>query len=388
MPTRRRGRASWELPVLLYVTLVRVPSSWSTAVQGPNVDGDAWWAPVRRDSLAAGVCTSGQDLCALNAATNVCRCDGDCAKYGDCCVDRSDAPAAAANARAAETASPWRCIFENGREFYGLASCPDDPAVDPDLLNHCLGTGDQLKHLQDVPVYSNSSRIMYANVFCAACHNDLEALRVWQLELRCNRAWQANTVLEYLARGRYSKMSRVMHGPEGLTCRLQVADVASPSFLREAPGLRECRIAASSCRKNAAPRDALLCSSYTAYVYSARKFSNYRNFHCFRCARNPQGDVECGARPATYAHDTPDVSHLVMGVRSRFVNPRRCSNTSTHIYDPLGDGCYETRALQHSEGPGDEPSRAPADSAGPRMIALALVLVVAGRIDGLLLTRD
>ncbi|KAK8783713.1 hypothetical protein V5799_009924 [Amblyomma americanum] len=387
---RLQGRASGELPVLLLCAtlLVCVPSIWSVAVQGPNVDGEAWWAPVRHESLLAGVCTSGEDLCDSVASSNVCRCDADCAKYGDCCLDRTDGSLTSPDARADGARSPWRCLFVNGREFYGLASCPHDPAVDPDLLNHCLGKGDQLKTLQDVPVYSNASRIMYANVFCAACHNDLQGLIPWHLELRCNRALEANTVLSSLARGRYGKMSHALHGADGLTCRLQVADVASEAFWHEVPGLRECRIAASSCRKGAAPRDVRLCSSYTAYVYSPRKFSNYRNFHCFRCAHNLQGGIECGARPATFGHDAPDVSHLVMGMRSHFVNARRCWNTSTHIYDPLGDVCYETPVLPSEEDTGDEPSYAPAQRAASSMIALIVVLVVAGRIEGIFLTRD
>ncbi|KAK8786942.1 hypothetical protein V5799_023275 [Amblyomma americanum] len=273
--------------------------------------------------------------------------------------------------------SPWRCVVENGREFYALASCPNDPGLEPDLINHCLGRGDQLKHLQHVPVYSNASKIMYANVFCAACHKDLQALRAWQLELRCNRAWQAATVLEHLSRGRYSKLSHALRGPKGLTCKLQIADAASEGFWHEVPGLRECRVASTTCRKSASPRDVMLCSSYTAYVYSPRMFSNYRNFHCFRCASGSASAVECGARPVAYANDAPNlVSRLVMGVRSHFVNPRRCRNRANHIYDPISDKCYEP-PVSVSELAADGPSGGTGEPVRTRVLRLVFVVTTA-----------
>lgn len=375
MLTRERGRACCrKLLVILSATLlVSARSTWSWPGQDPDVD--AWWNLVRHEPLAAGVCTSGEDLCDRGAPNNVCRCDAECGRYGDCCVDRSDA--AAGGDVPAVSPSPWRCVFESGREFYALASCPNDPAVDPDLLNHCLGRGDQLKPLQYVPVYSNASKIMYANVFCAACHKDLEALRAWQLELRCNRAWQAATVLEHLARGRYGKTSHALRGSKGLTCKLQIADAASQGFWYEVPELRECRIASSTCRKNASPRDVLLCSSYTAHVYSPRRFSNYRNFHCFRCAGGSASTVECGARPAAYANDAPNlVSRLVMGVRSHFVSPRRCPNTETHIYDPISDKCYKS-PVSVSELAAERPSGGTGAPVRTRVLRLVFVVATA-----------
>ncbi|KAH7931514.1 hypothetical protein HPB51_029828 [Rhipicephalus microplus] len=68
-----------------------------------------------------------------------------------------------------DAASQWRCVLENGREFYALASCPEDPSVDWDLRDHCLRRGQQLKPLKRARL-RNTTRTMYANVFCAACH--------------------------------------------------------------------------------------------------------------------------------------------------------------------------------------------------------------------------
>ncbi|XP_075558767.1 uncharacterized protein LOC142590491 [Dermacentor variabilis] len=374
----RRERPLPELLCLVSALLVAAasPALWDLQDIVDDTEGEAWWTPVRREALAAGVCPAGQDLCARGAPDNVCRCDADCARYGDCCVDRSSGDSS--EPAPVVSGSRWRCVLENGREFYALASCPDDPAVDSDLRDHCLGRGKQLKPLQHVPVYSNASRTMYANVFCAACHGDLQALRPWQLELHCNRAWNAEKVLNFLAAGHYGKMSHALHGPEGLSCRLQVADASSESFWHELPGLRGCRLASSTCRKSASRRDVVLCSSYTAYVYSPRKFSNYRNFHCFRCAGGSSaGTVECGARPASYAHDAPDVSHLVLGVRSHFINPRKCGHTGTRIYDPLSDACYlppPSEVLAGDEPSGAPPVEPPAASA----FRLLLTVVAAG----------
>lgn len=379
-----RGRpACWErLPFLLLAFLGTASSPvFSWALQDLD-DVEPWWTAVRREPLAAGVCPAGQDLCVRGALDNVCRCDADCSRYGDCCVDRSGALSSSHDVTSpSAAASQWRCVLENGREFYALASCPEDAAVDPDLRDHCLRQGTQLKHLQHVPVYSNATRTMYANVFCAACHGDLDALRSWQLELRCNRAWNAEKVLRLLAAGHYSKM-HVLHGAEGLSCRLQVADASSESFWHELPGLRECRLAASSCRKGASRRDVLLCSSYTALVYSPRKFSNYRNFHCFRCAGgSAAGIVECGARPAARGHDAPDVTHLVLGVRSHFVNPRKCGgHAGSHIYDPLSNACY-VPPVPPSDLAGDEPSGgagAPLQPPGGSAFRLVLAFAATG----------
>ncbi|XP_065298321.1 uncharacterized protein [Dermacentor albipictus] len=380
----RRERPLPELLCFVLALLVAAASpalSWDLQDIVDDTEGEDWWMPARREALAAGVCPTGQDLCTRGAPDNVCRCDADCARYGDCCVDRrrgdSSEPAPVVSG------SHWRCVLENGREFYALASCPDDPAVDSDLRDHCLGRGKQLKPLQHVPVYSNASRTMYANVFCAACHDDVQALRPWQLELHCNRAWNAEKVLRFLAAGHYGKMSHALHGSEGLSCRLQVADASSESFWHELPGLRGCRLASSTCRKSASRRDVVLCSSYTAYVYSPRKFSNYRNFHCFRCAGGSSaGTVECGARPASYAHDAPDVSHLVLGVRSHFINPRKCGHTGTRIYDPLSDACYLPPPSEVLAG--DEPSGAPPVEPPTASAFRLLLTVVAAGLTALL----
>lgn len=378
----RRLACRERLPLLLLALLGTAASpALSWASQGIDDDVEPWWTTVRREPLAAGVCPAGQDLCTLGALDNVCRCDADCGRYGDCCVDHSGVSSGAQTFP--DAASQWRCVLENGREFYALASCPEDPSVDWDLRDHCLRRGQQLKPLQNVPVYSNTTRTMYANVFCAACHNDLHSLRPWQLELRCNRAWNAEKVLRLLSAGHYGKMSHALHGAEGLSCRLQVSDTSSESFWHEVPGLRQCRLASSTCRKGASRRDVVLCSSYTAYVYSPRKFSNYRNFHCFRCAGGSSaGAVECGARPAAYGHDAPDVTHLVLGVRSHFVNPRKCGgHAGSSIYDPLSDTCY-VPPVPPSDVAGDEPSGVaatiPAEPPGARAFQLLLTVVTAG----------
>lgn len=378
---RRRGELLRVLPALFLLFCASwIPKSLAQ-VLADEVSAGHWWSSLRVQQLAGGVCPHSQDLCSSRSpesTEHVCRCDADCRQYGDCCVDRSDPPSYPSSGEATVSVpSRWRCVVENGREFYAFAACPDDPAVDPDLVSHCHGHGDQLKALQNVPVYSNASRIMYANIFCAACNKDLDALRPWNLELRCNRPWKAVTVLDSLSKGRYGKMSRALYGTNGLVCRLKVGETSSPTFWHEVPGLRECRAAITSCRKGATANEVLLCSSYTALVYSPRKFANYKNFHCFRCAGGPPGNVECGARPASHGHDTPDVSHLTLGTRSHFINKRKCAHTDTHIYDPLSNTCYE-RKVDPTLAASDEPSRARGKPSRTDFTQLVLTLVTAG----------
>ncbi|KAH7944486.1 hypothetical protein HPB52_020219 [Rhipicephalus sanguineus] len=274
------------------------------------------------------------------------------------------------------------CVLENGREFYALASCPEDPSVDPDLRDHLPSAG--------------AAAEAFAERACLQQrHKDdvrQRVLRRLSQRLARPEALAAGTSLQQgverregvaSARGgHYGKMSHALHGAEGLSCRLQVSDASSESFWHELPGLRECRLASSTCRKGASRRDVVLCSSYTAYVYSPRKFSNYRNFHCFRCAGGSSaGAVECGARPAAYGHDAPDVTHLVLGVRSHFVNRASVPVTrGSGIYDPLSDTCY-VPPIPPSEVAGDEPSGGavtPTEPPGARAFQLLLTLVTAG----------
>lgn len=331
---------------LALLAVMLIASRHASSEEAAEEEGGLpWWDFVRRDRLSAGVCASDEsDLCSgrreFSTSPFMCRCDPDCARFGDCCLDKSPP---------APRKVPWRCLYHAGREFYGRADCPASYDEDRDadgVVKHCHRQGSQLKALQDVPVYSVSSRTMYANVFCAVCHRDADNLLRWTVRLDCNRGWDAARVLTLLPRGSYSSKSRTMYGPStsGLSCHLHLADTASESFFHELVGVRECRIAHSTCRDHSNPRDVDLCGHYTAMVYSPSRMANYKNFHCYRCSggvsQNKLGALECGARAAGAGNDLPEGMHVVLSVKTNFMDARKCPG-STGIFDPVLNRCFK-----------------------------------------------
>lgn len=339
---RRRNEASEPMSPLLPASLTLL-----AVLCAAQEDTSEWWEMLRRDRVAAGVCPdSDADLCGgpnhdKSLMPSMCRCDSDCKFYGDCCADREPR---------IPDHIPWVCLYHGGREFYGQSECPIEFDGDEDVIRHCHRQGTQLRPIQDMPVYSVATRTMYANVFCAVCNGDADALRPWTVRLDCNRAWDAARVLALLARSSYSARSRTMYGPRssGLSCHLHIEDTRSESFFQELHGVRECRQAFSSCRPEADRRDVHLCARYTAMVYSPRQMANYRNFHCFRCSGGSSsraGALECGARAAGSGNDLPESSHVVLSVESNFRNIDRCKGPSA-IYDPITHRCFEELAAK------------------------------------------
>lgn len=383
-PPRVRGGAMSALlsrVSLALLVVMLIASRHSTAAEDREEDGLPWWDFVRRERLSAGVCASDEsDLCGgspeFSTSPFMCRCDPDCVRFGDCCVDKGDPT---------PRQVPWMCLYHAGREFYGQADCPADFDEDHEdgIVKHCHRQGSQLKALQDVPVYSVISRTMYANIFCAVCHGDADSLRPWTVRLDCNRAWDAARVLTLLSRGSYSQRSRLMYGPStsGLSCHLHLADTASESFFHELVGVRECRLAVSACRDHSNPRDVDLCGRYTAMVYSPSRMANYKNFHCYRCsgAVSPfkLGALECGARAAGAGNDLPERMHVVLSVKSNFVNAGKCPG-STGIYDPVLNRCFKEpeRAWTLLKSPSAAKAAEAASLLGE--VLLAVVAAIAG----------
>ncbi|CAN7998380.1 unnamed protein product [Ixodes hexagonus] len=343
---REAMSASLSRVSLALLGVMLIASRHSTAAEvTEEEDGLPWWDFVRRDRLSAGVCASDEkDLCGgtpeLSTSPYMCRCDSDCERFGDCCIDKSHQP---------PRKVPWMCLYHAGREFYGQADCPagyEDGDLGIRIVEHCHRRGSQLKALQDVPVYSVATRTMYANVFCAVCHRDADSLKPWTVRLDCTRGWDAARVLGLLSRSRYSRTSRTMYVPSvpGLSCHLHLAETASESFFKELVGVRECRLAFSTCRDQSNTLDVVLCGRYTAMVHSPRSMANYKNYHCYRCngGRSPMklGALECGARAAGAGNDISERMHVILSIKTNFVDARKCPGSSG-IFDPVLSRCFQ-----------------------------------------------
>lgn len=290
------------------------------------------------------------DMCAGTAVNaSMCRCDGDCRRYGDCCADALASPQ--------PEYGPWQCTSHGGREFYVMAKCPSQ--VDDELSLSCTKKSLRLRTLQDVPVFSDGTRTMYANVFCAACHHDIDSLRAWNVNLHCSRNSGDAGEVTHLLRAkkfRYSATSRSMmyvrSDKSRVTCHLHIDETKDEGFFEDLYGLRECRLHfTGGCLPGADPEDVQRCGQYTAMVYSPKKMANYRNIHCARCHNASLRGLECGGRKAGYNSDTIELKQTVLSLPTTFRNPERCPGT-TGIYDPFVDECYdEKEPVEHKSSP-------------------------------------
>lgn len=301
--------------------------------------GHGWWEQLVQDRIRLNVCPDQKyELCGAGHHKNtMCQCDGDCATYGDCCADVAPIQQAGS--------LDWRCIFHVRREFYALARCPES-YVEDDVSRACSGSGSEMRHLQQLPVFSQDTRIMYANIFCAVCHEDVSSLMPWTVGLHCTKNSSGYAEVIQLLKHhkfRYSESARSFMRVRGdgqrVFCQLRIEDVEKNSFFNDLYGVRECRLHYGTCPDGADPEDVRKCSMYTAMVYSPRKLANYRNIHCAKCRNDSVQSLECGAHRATYGLDASNIFTPIHQLTTTFLDAEKC-HTFTSIYDPLFDECF------------------------------------------------
>src|SRR5690606_35662699 len=93
-------------------------------------NGELVWNDIRDDRKNSGVCPeSSADLCSSTSRSTeigdksslpMCRCDDDCAAFGDCCIDHPSA-----GYQNKEDAM-FTCNEQNGRYFYTVGTCSRD----------------------------------------------------------------------------------------------------------------------------------------------------------------------------------------------------------------------------------------------------------------------
>ncbi|KAL1486543.1 hypothetical protein MTO96_031338 [Rhipicephalus appendiculatus] len=115
--------------------------------------------------------------------SNVCRCDDECVKFGDCC---RDAPALL---RATTSQLEWECVRVRSdmQATWVRRACKEGWDGPDEVRAQCeRGANARITDPNGMaPVTSLRTNVTYANVFCAACNDDLNDTRRWQVNLDC-----------------------------------------------------------------------------------------------------------------------------------------------------------------------------------------------------------
>nr|XP_045615520.1 uncharacterized protein LOC123768776 [Procambarus clarkii] len=214
-----------------------------------------------------------------------CRCDAECAHYGDCCHD-----AVRYNSQGPER---YRCVSVGYRSVYMKDTCMSG-WQDEEVAQLCLAgspadissSRDPLAHL---PATSNTTSVTYTNYYCAICNNDSHHLTLWKMRLQCpslhvddkenplihlkmiNNSW-----------GVYSEDNSVYH-----ECNIESE---APAGVRN----RVCKAAMDECSVGWAHQHTRrLCHSYTDPVSDYK--ITYKNFHCALCNNVQPNRLRCYA---------------------------------------------------------------------------------------------
>ncbi|XP_076364441.1 uncharacterized protein LOC143253860 [Tachypleus tridentatus] len=227
-----------------------------------------------------------------------CFCDNDCFDYGDCCID-------IAGMRPYSDVH-WVCrsLFGDWLSFYVVATCTSQ-WTSSIVRSFCerdpseLEDGDFYTYIRQLPVYSNRTSILYANIFCALCNNDPH-VQYWDLVVSCvghNNNSGSQVSAHELLKSEYSPQTtswKVTKENETLFCQ---ANVSLQSLSHYYP-IRRCKQSISNCSPNwhnEATKQR--CAFYTSYVHNVDRHNNllgtYRNIHCAKCNNISSKDLSC-----------------------------------------------------------------------------------------------
>lgn len=162
--------------------------------------------------------------------------------------------------------------------------CP--AGTDELLADRCDGDASPT-YLMDIPVFSRSSGVGYANIFCAKCHNDTDILK-FNMSISCIDSVNSTTEVENMTYHggelRWSSAASEETGEEKY-CLLDVAFPLSVGRWCE-PEL------VGACREDwPVQKHVRRCSAYNFYVQT--KDYVYRNRDCALCNGVPADEIQC-----------------------------------------------------------------------------------------------
>ncbi|XP_021916896.1 uncharacterized protein LOC110828450 [Zootermopsis nevadensis] len=295
---------------------------------------------------------------------DVCACDPECARYGDCC--RTSPYFAPEEQRLG--ASPFTCMDLSGKSIYVIPRCPPDWG-DSDTRNRCEHPDTNHRDpLLDAPVTSRSTNITYSNWYCAFCNSDLDAntTDIWDALFDCTpedgspdilipdetfadklsyntstSEWDLNidnydlgnhsgvSIQEEPMQGTVNRRNRVKQEYKH-SCTLNFR----PHY-EEMRVIRICKtnIISHCLREWTGTREEQLCEAYTALVCS--DYDTYRNYHCFVC-NNFTVLNEC---QYSYVTAPPEFFGNSLSMLLDWKRLKRSGCASSEIYDPLSRIC-------------------------------------------------
>ncbi|XP_066904315.1 G-protein coupled receptor Mth2 isoform X3 [Halyomorpha halys] len=201
-----------------------------------------------------------------------CQCDDKCAEYGDCCID------AVPNLKMKGN-NKWNCVPLNLNDsIYAISDCGKykgqwkatcEKNVPPDKYHYIL----------DIPVFSNLTRLYYANIYCAYCHDQLKFIVNPHLSVACSNNITVEKILET---GIYQK-GMLMWKVENSSCRIFPAE--------QLKNERPCVASVSNCPPDTDPILSSKCNSYSMILSKSKEM--YKNPHCAKCNGINETELHC-----------------------------------------------------------------------------------------------
>ncbi|KAG8186086.1 hypothetical protein JTE90_027080 [Oedothorax gibbosus] len=335
----------------------------------------------QRRFLLSGACSRGNyskiDVCDENSIVEVrtfnesrwsnCRCDDLCHVYGDCCIDMvlarkySVAPSI--------DSQSWSCVEvrdANGsfNRIYVHQKCLAD-WDDGFIRGMCeieaserQRKGMAFDHLQHIPVLSETSRILYRNVYCAVCNRDTQTYKM-ESEIICfgiNTSYNSQSEELDFTNTTYDPRTmmyrKVKVGGKLRNCYMKVQEFKLERLITEF-GARMCKHVIDTCSPDTDTEIKRKCKAYSSYVYrdsgSMKETIDqqvYKNFYCALCNGIPSENLICrdpyNGRLSTrdmlssmsllFDFNFLDDSEIVGGVQS-------CLMSNDQMWDPVFKKC-------------------------------------------------
>lgn len=213
-------------------TAVILTSYWSCG-EATSSPKSAWIPPsiFSSDLLTSTNCT--WHFCRENDNTTICKCDSNCWKRRDCCVDFWEIKQNISTSEEATGPSDnrsfalldaipnldqdkrtcekilidWTPVKKRNEDFLMSTSCPNtssNPMDNDDLeegslrntRSRCKASSNSKDFLQRVPVYSPVTKTTYRNIYCATCNKDMYNIEYWNATIWCNPQSSAQNISE------------------------------------------------------------------------------------------------------------------------------------------------------------------------------------------------
>lgn len=243
-----------------------------------------------------------RDQCDVNGTQpNMCTCRASpqqCRDRGDCCADRF----------LGEVLHPrLACVPAFNRDLVAVVRCPDTwlPTNDADETKlRCEADRReklQLSYLDDLPVLSRSSGVLYRNAYCASCNGDTRNLRPWELLFECSPKDATEDLKNGTATGiRYvSDLKAIVFnrggGKRKARCPIAIKEMLDADFA-ETLNVTPCKPqpVIMTCPDNYPNADVRVkCHSYASMVEYKPRMLVYRNLHCAICNGASAEDLSC-----------------------------------------------------------------------------------------------